>query len=88
MSSLLVFNRVYTGDTVRHVGIFEPSCRLVSLYLSPSYTSYTGVIHCVFDQIPRNKIALPLQTKPRREGGFRHLPPSPFTGKFLRKADI
>ncbi len=33
------------------------------------------------------KIALPPQTKPRRGGGLRHLPPSPFTGQFLRKAD-
>jgi hypothetical protein len=31
MSSLLVFNRVYrveNGDTVSHVGIFDPSCEL------------------------------------------------------------
>jgi hypothetical protein len=33
-------------------------------------------------------IVLAPQTKPRRGGGLRHLPPSPFTGKFLRKAAI
>ncbi len=30
------------------------------------------------------KIALPPQTKPRREGDLKHLPPSPFTCQFLR----
>jgi hypothetical protein len=32
MSSLLVFNRVY-GERVSHVGIFDPSCELLPLYL-------------------------------------------------------
>ncbi len=37
------------------------------------------------------KIALPSQTKIQAERGpqaDKHLPPSPFTGQFLRKADI
>jgi hypothetical protein len=37
------------------------------------------------------KIALPPQTKTQERRGpqtDQHLPPSPFTGKFLRKADI
>ncbi len=32
------------------------------------------------------KIALPPQTKPRREGGLSHLPPSPFTGQLFKKS--
>ncbi len=32
------------------------------------------------------KIALPPQTKPRKGGGLRHLPPSPFTGQFFKKS--
>jgi hypothetical protein len=35
MSSLLVFNRVYT---VSHAGIFDPSCELMPLYLLSSST--------------------------------------------------
>jgi hypothetical protein len=92
MSSLLVFNRVYTGDSVSHVGIFDLSCKLATLYLLSSSTppplvnKYTGlhsiqcvtggggggglsyviqcdsgVIRCVFDQIPnlQNYFATP-----------------------------
>ncbi len=38
MSSLQVFNHLYmyslyTGDTVSHVGIFDPFCELLPLYL-------------------------------------------------------
>ena len=52
------------------------------------WRAYTGVIHCVFDQISNLQNCSTSQTKPRRRGGLRHLPPSPFTGQLLRKADI
>ncbi len=51
----------------------------------------TGLIHCVFDQIPnlqncfttpnKNQEGIGPQTK-------KHMPTSTFTSKFLRKADI
>ncbi len=34
MPSLLVFNRVYRLEIASHVGIFDPSCELLPLYLS------------------------------------------------------
>ncbi len=49
------------------------------------WRAYTGVIHCVFDQIPNLQIALPPQTKLRGREGLRHPPQSPFTGNFLKK---
>jgi hypothetical protein len=51
----------------------------------------TGDIHRVFDQIPNIKNCF---TTPNKNlGGVgpqadKHLPPSPFPGQFLRKADI
>jgi hypothetical protein len=33
MSSLLVFNRIYRLEIASHVGIFDPSCELLPLYL-------------------------------------------------------
>jgi hypothetical protein len=54
----------------------------------------TGVIHCVFDQIPDSKPTKLLyhpKQKPRKGGGLRQikkLPPNPFTGHFSRKANI
>jgi hypothetical protein len=48
----------------------------------------TGVIHCIWpDSKPKKMFHHPKQ-KTMRGGGLTHLPPSPFTGKFLRKADI
>jgi hypothetical protein len=50
------------------------------------WRAYTGVVNCVFDQIP---IAFPPQTKPRRGGGLRgdkHLPPSTFKGQLFKKS--
>jgi hypothetical protein len=55
------------------------------------WRAYTGVIRCVFDQIPNLQNCF---TTPNKNPGGRgpqtdkHLPPSPFTGQFLRKADI
>ncbi len=43
-----------------------------------------GVKHCVFDHIPPTK----LPNHPRGPQTVKHLPPGPFTGEFLRKADI
>jgi hypothetical protein len=43
------------------------------------WRAYTGVIHCVFDQNPN------LQNWAQID---KHLPPSTFTGQFVRKADI
>jgi hypothetical protein len=53
--------------------------------------AYTGVRNCVFDQIPNLQNCF--STIDKNLGGERaqidkHLPPSTFTGKFLRKADI
>jgi hypothetical protein len=56
------------------------------------WRAYAEVIHCVFDQIwnLQNFFLLP-QTKTSEGRGPQtdiNLPPSPFTGQFLRKADI
>ncbi len=51
------------------------------------WRAYTGLIHCVFDQIPiPTKLLYHLQTKPERGGVLRHLPPSPCTVNFFRKS--
>jgi hypothetical protein len=41
------------------------------------WRAYTEVIHCVFDQIPDPQ-----------DSTDKHLPPGPFAGQFLRKAEI
>jgi hypothetical protein len=51
-----------------------------SIYRRALYTVYLAKFRTY-------KIALPPQTKRMRGVGLRHLPPSPFTGQFLRKAD-
>ncbi len=72
-----------TGDRVSHVGIFLPSCELAPLYLlssslpPPPFRTY--------------KIALPSLKKTWEGRGpktDKHMPPSPFTGQFLRKAGV
>ncbi len=51
----------------------------------------TGVIHCIFDQIPNLQNGL---TTPNKNLGGegpntdKHLPSNPFTGQFLRKNDL
>ncbi len=60
------------------------------------WRAYSGVLHSVFDQILKllYKIALPPQTKTKKTEQGRgpqtekHLPPSTFTGQFLRKAEL
>jgi hypothetical protein len=53
------------------------------------WRAYTGVIHYAFDQIPNlQKLLYHTKQKLREEGASDHLPPGPFTGHFLRKADI
>ena len=55
------------------------------------WRAQTGVIHCVFDQIPslQNCFTTPKKTQERRGPQTdKHLLPSTFTGQFLRKADI
>jgi hypothetical protein len=49
------------------------------------------VIHCVFDQFPNLQNCFTIPNKTLAGEGTqteKHLPPSPFTFKFLRKADI
>jgi hypothetical protein len=50
----------------------------------------TGVIHSEFDQIPnlQNCFITPNKTWETGPQTDKHLPPSPFTGQYLRKADI
>jgi hypothetical protein len=54
MSSLLVFYKVYRlGDTVSHVGIFDPSCELMPLYLLsdlPPPPSKSKRTECIYRQ--------------------------------------
>jgi hypothetical protein len=51
----------------------------------------TGVIHCVFDQIPNLQNCFTTPNKnlggegPQKD---KHLPPNPFTGQFSRKDDL
>jgi hypothetical protein len=59
----------------------EEGMGLCREHMQEQYTVY-------FTRFRTYKIAFPPQTKPRREWGLRHLPPSPFTGQFLRKAGI
>jgi hypothetical protein len=53
--------------------------------------AYTGVIDCVFDQIPNLQHCF---TTPNKNLGGegpktdKHLPPNPLTDKFLRKDDF
>jgi hypothetical protein len=83
MSPLLVFNRVYR-DTSSHAGIFDSSCEIALLTGSlPPFPVvwgvYTGVIHCVFDQIVnlKNCFSTPNNRGPQID---KHLPPSPSSG--------
>ncbi len=50
--------------------------------------AYAGAIHCVFDQIPNLQNCFTTPNKTQEGMGPQTLPPSPFTGQFLRKADI
>jgi hypothetical protein len=55
--------------------------------------TYTGlgVIHCIFDLIPNLQNGFTTPNKNLRGRGpqiDKQLPPSTFTGQFLRKADI
>jgi hypothetical protein len=52
------------------------------------WRTYTRVIHCVFYQIPNLQNCFTTPNKTKEGSVLRHLPPSPFTDKFLRKADI
>ncbi len=48
-----------------------------------------GAMNCVFDQIPNlQNCFTTLNQKPRGPHTDKRLPPRPFTGQFLRKADI
>jgi hypothetical protein len=50
------------------------------------WRTYKGVIYCIFDQIPNPQNCF---TTPNKNlGGEGALPPGPFTGEFLGKADI
>jgi hypothetical protein len=54
------------------------------------WRAYTVVIQYVFDQIPnlQNCFTTPNKNLGGEGVSDKHLPPSTFTGKFLRKADI
>jgi hypothetical protein len=55
------------------------------------WRAYTGVRHCVFDQIPNLKNCFSTINKNLGGEGAqkeKHVPPSTYTGQFLRKADI
>jgi hypothetical protein len=54
------------------------------------WIAYTIVIQYVFDRIPslQNCFTTPNKNIGGEVASDKHLPPSTFTGKFLRKADI
>ncbi len=53
------------------------------------WRTYKGVIHCVFDQIPNLQNCFTNQNLGEEEAQTaKHLPPSTFTGQFVRKAVI
>ncbi len=55
------------------------------------WRAFSGVIHCVFDQVLNLQNCFTTPKKPRRARGSQTdklLPPSTFIGQFLRKADI
>ncbi len=91
--------RLENGDTVSHVGIFDPSYKLPSLQFTPPPPSplrlcgeHIHVQEYVYlTRFRTYKIVPPPQTKTWEGRGpqiDKQLPPSTFTGKFLRKADI
>ncbi len=52
------------------------------------WRAYTGVIHCVFDQIPNLQNCFIAPHKAQEGRGLRHLPPSPYWSIFKKSRHL
>ncbi len=67
-----VYQSLWTGNTVSHVGIFDQTSNLLSVFNSPPYPHFPVWI------------STHVYTYTVCKGGYKHLPQIPFTGQFFQ----